>query len=374
MLTSLRTMILAALAAASTVQALPQAQTASSSAATPSTSSTGSSGGKACNNSPTLCGRQYNSITHMGAHNSAFLRDQSTGNSISGNQFQNATVALGAGLRLLQAQVHKPNTTLELCHTSCGLLDAGALASWLSKINDWMVNNPNEVITILLVNSDKAPVSDFASAFESSGLSKIAYKPASNTPTSIWPTLQSMISANTRVVTFITNTQYSTSAPYLLPEFDHVFETPFEVSTINGFNCTVDRPSRASPASSSLSNGYMSLVNHFKYQSVISGLEIPDVTSIDTVNSAATTTTGNLGKHLQDCKAEWNKAPNFVLVDFWNRGDTIAALDSMNGVSDATGRAAIRSDNQSLGSNVAEQRKLGYGALVAFVSAVLLLV
>ncbi|QPH02121.1 hypothetical protein C2857_006327 [Epichloe festucae Fl1] len=371
---SLPRFVLAALVAASSVHALPQAQTSSSSAATPSTSSTGSTGGKACNNSPTLCGRQYNAVTHMGAHNSAFLRDQSTGSSFSGNQFQNATLALDSGLRLLQAQVHKPNTTLELCHSSCSLLDAGALESWLSKINAWMVENPNEVVTILLVNSAKAPASDFASALESSGLSKIAYKSASDTISSTWPTLQSMISANTRVVTFVTNIQYSSSTPHLLPEFEHVFETPFEVSNIDGFNCTLDRPSRAKSASSALSNGFMSLVNHFKYQNVLTGVQIPDVSSIDTINSAATSTAGNLGKHLQECKSEWNKAPNFVLVDFWNRGDVFAALDTMNGISDATGRATVRSGDESLGSSIVHERKLGYGALVAFLFAALLLV
>ncbi|KAG8416666.1 hypothetical protein J3458_007233 [Metarhizium acridum] len=370
MFTPLRQVLLAALAATSAC-AIPQA--AATTAAVPSASSTSSSG-QACNNSPTLCGRQYNAVTHMGAHNSAFLRDSSTGNSLAGNQFKNATAALNAGLRLLQAQVHKPNSTLELCHTSCDLLDAGALESWLKDINAWVTKNPNDVVTLLLVNSDTASASDYAAVFESSGLAKVGYKPQSNVVTSTWPTLQSMISANARVVTFVTNMDYSASTPYLLPEFDHVFETPFEVTTIGGFNCTVDRPSKANPASSSLSNGFMSLVNHFKYQSLVGSIQVPDVDAINTVNSAGTSETGNLGKHLQQCKTEWNKAPNFVLVDFWDKGDPIAALDNMNGVTDATGRSTTQSSGQSAGSNFAKDRKFGIGALVAFVSAAVLLV
>ncbi|KAG6003660.1 hypothetical protein E4U21_001821 [Claviceps maximensis] len=383
---------LAALVAAAATHAAPQAQmasspppssSASSTAPGASMSSSGSTGGgKACNNSPTLCGRPYNAVTHMGAHDSAFLRDQTTGNSISGNQFQDAIQALDSGLRLLQVQVHKPNTTLELCHSSCTLLDAGALDAWLSTINTWMVRNPHDVVTILLVNSDRAPVSEFGSAFESSGLSRIAYKPASNARSSTWPTLQSMIDANTRLVTFITGIQYSSSMPHLLPEFTHVFETPYQVSDINGFNCTVDRPSRASPASTGFADGFMSLVNHFKYQSFIGGLELPDVSSIDVVNSAGTSATGNLGKHLQECKSEWNRAPNFVLVDFWNRGNVLAALDNMNGVTDATGRRAVQqqqqpspqssTDDQSPGNAMVGRVGMGpYAATVAFISAVL---
>lgn len=310
----------------------------------------------------------------MGAHNSAFLRDSSTGNSIAGNQFKNATIALDAGLRLLQAQVHKPNSTLELCHTSCSLLDAGDLETWLKSVNDWVTRNPNDVVTLLLVNANKAPASDFGAAFEASGLAKVAYKPQSNTLTSTWPTLQDMIRSNSRVVTFVTNMDFSASTPYLLPEFDHVFETPFEVTALGGFNCTVDRPSKAKPPSTSLANGYMSLVNHFKYQNLIGTVQVPDADAIETVNSASTEQPGNLGKHLEQCKTEWAKQPNFVLVDFWDKGDPIAALDSMNGVTDAKGRTTTQSSGQSAGSNFAQERKLGTGALVAFVSAALLLV
>lgn len=41
----------------------------------------------ACNNSPDLCSRSYSNITQLGAHDSAFLRDASTGYSSSGNQY-----------------------------------------------------------------------------------------------------------------------------------------------------------------------------------------------------------------------------------------------------------------------------------------------
>ena len=240
MFTSLRSAVVAALAVVAQVQAAPQSS--------PGNNTTSDSGSKACNNSPELCSRQYNNITHMGAHDSSFLRDASTGNSIAGNQFKNATAALNAGIRLLQAQIHKPNTTLEMCHTSCSLLDAGPLETWLSAVNDWMTANPNEVVTLLLVNSDSAPASDFGAVFESSGISKLGYKPQTTSATTNWPTLDSMISQGTRVVSFITNMNYSASTPYLLPEFDFVFETPFEVTQLTGFNCTVDRPSRARPA------------------------------------------------------------------------------------------------------------------------------
>ncbi|KAG6008838.1 hypothetical protein E4U54_008659 [Claviceps lovelessii] len=380
-------LVLAALVAAAAAAAHPQAQLASGSTSAGSTSAGSTSAGSTstdststdqpCNNSPLLCGRAYNAVTYMGAHNSAFVRDDSTRNSLSGNQFQNATLALDAGLRLLQVQVHKLNSTLELCHTSCALLDAGSLEAWLSTIHDWMAANPRDVVTLLLVNSDRAPASEFAPVFERSGLAALAYDPASDSRSFPWPTLQAMITANTRLVTFITNARASPAAPYLMPEFSHVFETRYQISDLAEFNnCTVARPARASPADQGLAKGYLSLVNHFKYQRAFAGFRIPDVDSIDLVNNPDTAALGSLGTHLQQCRTEWKRAPNFVLVDFWNRGNVTAALDAMNGVTDAVGRRTVvlpqQQQQQDHDSGGALVRLDVYGALVAFAALVLL--
>lgn len=41
----------------------------------------------ACNNSPDLCDKSYGEITHLGAHDSPFVRDSSTGDSLFGDQY-----------------------------------------------------------------------------------------------------------------------------------------------------------------------------------------------------------------------------------------------------------------------------------------------
>lgn len=41
----------------------------------------------ACNNSPDLCDKSYGEITHLGAHDSPFVRDASTSNSVAGDQY-----------------------------------------------------------------------------------------------------------------------------------------------------------------------------------------------------------------------------------------------------------------------------------------------
>ncbi|CAG9937731.1 unnamed protein product [Clonostachys rosea f. rosea IK726] len=320
----------------------------------------------ACNNSPTLCNRNYNNITYLGGHNSAFLRDASTDNSISGNQYFNASVALSAGLRLLQAQVHKENNTLRLCHTSCSLLDAGPLQNWLGDVKSWMDKNPNDVVTILLVDSDSATTDEYASAFTGSGISEYGF-----TPSGSWPTLQSMINNGTRLVSYVTGITASSSAPYLLNEWSYVFETAYNVISLTGFNCTLDRPTKAGTASSALSSGLLGLANHFKYATG-GTLQIPDVDNINIVNNAGTSTDGNIGKHLNTCNSEWSTKPTYVLVDFFSEGNPLDAVDSLNGISDVTGRTAAPA--RSTTSGVARPSKpFEFVAILTFLSAVLIL-
>ena len=286
----------------------------------------------------------------MGAHDSTFLRDSATSFSVSGNQFYNATVALSAGIRLLQAQVHNQNGTLELCHTSCSLLDAGPLESFLDDIKTWMDANPNEVVTLLLVNSDNQEASVFGADFVSSGINKYGYTPTSTSgPMSTWPTLQTLITANTRLITFIADITYDSTYPYLINEFDYVFETTFGVTSLSGFNCTLQRPTTLASSTSAISSGFIGLINHFADTAEALGISIPDVTDIATTNSPNTNTTGALGTNGVQCQSEWGSKPTFMLVDFWNVGPSIQTADNLNGIT-ATGRTSVSTAELTAGS------------------------
>lgn len=324
---------------------------------------------KACNNSPDLCDKKYDEITHLGGHNSAFVRDDSTGDSVAGNQFYNATVALDSGLRLLQAQVHDENNTLRLCHSSCDLLDAGPLEDWLGSIKSWMDENKNDVVTVLLVNSDEKDASEFGAAFDGSGLAEYGYEPSGGGDKINWPTLSKMIGDDKRLVSFVTNIDETDEYPYLLEEFKHVFETPFEVTSPSGFNCTADRPSGLDSGSAAIEKGMLPLMNHFLYQDlgIGMGVMLPDVGEIETTNSAEESKTGQLGKHAADCEKEWEQKPVFVLVDFFSEGDTLEVADGLNGVKSAEGRE----DPQSKAA--VHGRGTAMGALAASLMAASLL-
>ncbi|KAK4502839.1 hypothetical protein PRZ48_006265 [Zasmidium cellare] len=298
----------------------------------------------ACNNSPSLCSRQYNNVTYLGAHDSPFLRNDETDFSTSGNQYYNTTQQLASGVRLVTGQIQNPSNSsdLHMCHTSCDLLDAGTLESWLSEIKTWMDANPNDVVTILLVNGPGASASDLAAAYTSSGMAQYAYTPASTSATSTWPTLESMISNGTRAVNFVSTLDDNTDATYLLNEFNYMFENDYNNYNASDFSCTPNRPTNlANQTSTAISSGYMSLVNHFLYEQQAFGISSPNEAAITTTNAPSGGGAGNLGDHASQCAADYGKAPTFLLVDFSNVGPAIDTVDSLNGVSNPSGRTAL---------------------------------
>jgi hypothetical protein len=228
----------------------------------------------------------------------------------------------------------------------------------LEEIKYWMDNNPNEVVTLLLVNSDDESAATFGAVFNSSGISEYGYTPSSTTAAiSTWPTLQTLISANTRLITFIASITYDSTYPFLLPEFTYVFETTYGVSSLDGFNCTLDRPSTVSSSASGISSGYMGLLNHFADTAESFGITVPAVSVIETTNSNSTSTTGALGTHGELCASQWGVKPTFILVDFWNVGPSISTADILNGVSEqTTGRTSVSTAELSSSSSGANRR------------------
>jgi len=89
-----------------------------------------------------------------------------------------------------------------------------------------LVGNPNEVVTVLLVNGADASASDLATEYQQAGISDIAYTPTSSSSSSYdWPTLQSLINNGTRLLNFVATLSDNSGASYLMNEFDYVRRT-----------------------------------------------------------------------------------------------------------------------------------------------------
>lgn len=322
-----------------------------------------SSSSTACNNSPLLCDRAYNNITYLGAHDSPFLRDSSTDYSTSGNQFYNSTVQLNAGVRLLTAQVYSSDGEWHLCHTSCSLLDAGTLSSWLGEIGTWLKSNPDDVVTVLLVNSDSATASELAAQYQTAGVEDYCYTPESTSAPSTWPTLQTLINNGTRLLNFVATLDDNSDAPYLMDEFTYIFENNYDNSSPSNFSCTANRPSSVDgDTSAALQQNLMPLMNHFLYD-VSSGLieiETPDVDAVSTTNAPSGGGTGNLGDAATTCKMTYGKAPQYLLVDFFNAGPAIETVDSLNGVTDPVGRTNVTTSSSETSSSSSSSSGAGH--------------
>ena len=84
----------------------------------------------------------------------------------------------------------------------------------------------------------------------------------------------------------------------------------------------------------------------------------------------AETGVGSLGSRLDNCTGVYGKAPNFVLVDFFNVGPAMKSVDAANGVQGATGRKSVSTEQPSEdleggdGSSGVSARKGSLGAVV----------
>jgi len=263
-----------------------------------------------CNGYSELCSKTFGNVTYIGAHNSYAVGS----NNLAANQDYDVTQQLKDGIRLLQVQAHLQNGAIRLCHSSCLLLDGGLLSDYLKKVKTWLDSNPNEVISILIVNIDNQPASSFAAAYQTASLVDLSYAPETlAVAADQWPTLGTLIDTGKRVLTFMDNSADATAAPYIIDEFTNIWETAFDV-TDTAFPCTLNRTSGTAA-------GKMGLSNHFldTYATVIgvSSL-VPDKASLNTTN--AVSGVGSIGQESQTCAALNGKQQTFYMVDYYNYG------------------------------------------------------
>ncbi|TKY89531.1 hypothetical protein EX895_001316 [Sporisorium graminicola] len=285
-----------------------------------------------CNGDASLCSRLYSNVTYIGAHNS-YAVGTIDGASTGKNQEQTVTTQLNDGIRLLQVQAHKSSNSssgsgIDLCHSSCSLENGGTLESYLSKVKSWVDSNPNDVLTLLIVNSDDLAVSNFATAFQSTGLSSKAYSPGTAAlAKDAWPTLGSLIDAGKNVVVFIDNSADVSSVPYILPHFQNTWENAYD-QTATPFNCSIDRINAGSQAAN-----LMYLVNHYldtSFSLFGTTVYIPDTAQLSTTNSYA-----SVMSNANNCAGlHGGVYPTYVLTDFYDfgNGSVFQAAARMNGV------------------------------------------
>ncbi|KAK4692970.1 hypothetical protein P7C71_g4335, partial [Lecanoromycetidae sp. Uapishka_2] len=247
------------------------------------------------------------------------------------NQNVEVTSQLNAGIRFLQAQTHLDRQgTLSLCHTDCGMKDAGSLGSFLRTISTWLHEHPKEVLTLLLTNGDYVDIDHFVKAFNSSGAQDFAYVPLASHAAAVldsWPTLSEIIASGKRLVVFLDSGANET-APYILPEFDYFWETPFDTTDPNFLQCIVSRPGDLAQQPS-VTSQRMYIMNHFLDTDIL-GMDLPD--RYDAERTNAVTGDGSIGAQAELCRGLHGRPPNGILVDYFDRGDVFKAQNILNGL------------------------------------------
>lgn len=282
---------------------------------------------------PSLYSHRYSEQTFIGSHNAAAIRTEENNWSLSGNQYYNVSTQLSSGIRLLQAQGHRdPNTgsdDIRLCHFNCALMDGGSLLDFLRTVEDFLQREPNEVITLLFVNTG-VPLSSWAKAFFEARLDLLSFIPPADKRqgqmrTSDWPTIASMVATNKRLVAFLSSGADEEEVPFLLPEFDYLFETDFGIESPDQYSCA---PARPRYADDSFVPDRLSLVNHFLYAKFL-GFRFPNASFAGETNAAGFRA-GQLGEHAARCRSAYERRPNFLLVDFFNEGDVFDVEEGLN--------------------------------------------
>jgi hypothetical protein len=193
-----------------------------------------------------------------------------------------------------------------LCHAMCEL----GSTLWLDNlraVKDWLDLHPREVVT-LFVQDEVAPV-DTARVVEESGLKPYVYTPAED---GSWPTLGEMVDAGTRLVVLMENEGGGELLPWLIPGFEVVQDTPYLFKSPDDFSC---EPNRGDADAS------LFLVNHW----IDDWRRVPQ-------NSALVNARAVLLPRLEECEAERGQLPNFVAVDYYDRGDLLGVVDELNGL------------------------------------------
>lgn len=138
----------------------------------------------------------------------------------------------------------------------------------LRQVRDWMDAYPREVVTLFV--QDEVSPRETAAVVEEAGLLPMVHQPAAD---GAWPTLGEMVGSGRRLVVLMENRSGGDTWPWLIDDWRHVPRNSAEVNA-------------------------------------------RDV----------------LEPRLRECAEERGQLPDFVAVDYYDRGDLFAVIDDLNGV------------------------------------------
>jgi hypothetical protein len=221
--------------------------------------------------------------------------------------------AVEAAMRIRDRLVGKPEGEPEvyLAHGFCEL-GATRFVTALTEMKEFLVENPDEIVIIIIQDEGVTPA-DVAACFAKSGLEEIVYRGAVTPP---WPTLRELVERDQRVLVFAEN--HSEGVPWYHQAFEVFQETPYGFKTPEAMS---NAPNRGG------TSGSLLLMNHWietAPASLPSNAEI--VNAYDFLLSRA-----------RRCRRARGMPPNLIAVDFYRTGDLFQVCRTMNGIPEPAG-------------------------------------
>ncbi len=194
-----------------------------------------------------------------------------------------------------------------MCH---GLCETGStpFVPTLEQIRGWLIAHPTEVVTLFI--EDHVAADLIADDIVAAGLvPMIASPPPPGEP---WPTLGEMVDADRRLVVMLEEGDGGDAAPWLVNGFEYTQDTPYTFPSVGDFSCDENRGPADAP---------LFLLNHWlaNFTSL--------VTDAERVNRRAVLLT-----RAEQCREERGQIPNFIAVNYTDRGDLYAVVDALNNV------------------------------------------
>ena len=259
----------------------------------------------ACNGHEELCARRLDRTVFATTHNSFAARREGYA-SFNANQFSGIEAQLGDGIRALMLDVHRDGGELALCHGYC-FLGRTPHREALKAIRRFLEENPREVLALLY--EDHVPPREIEADFLSLGLESYAYVHPPGAP---WPTLGEMVDAGTRLL--VMGERGSPPPDWYHSMWDLASDNPYGQRSVADFGCSPHRGRR--------SNSLL-LMNHW----LNTILDLPSEEGAATANQVEV-----LYPRTMDCIQETRRVPNFVAVNYYERGDLLGLVEMLNGV------------------------------------------
>lgn len=252
------------------------------------------------NNEPALPADEirYDKVTWLCAHNA--MNNAEDGWLIP-NQNWSISRQLSKGVHAQMWDVWPEGDRIVLRHgpPEATPLGTSPLEDALKEVVSYLKKNPRAVITLFLESYVEAEA--LRTVFEQTGAAAYCYKQSTKAP---WPELGTLRKSGKRLIVFTDRPDHKNT--WLMSQWNHCVETPWKsTSTENMPNC-YDRGKKENS---------LFIVNHF----VTNPLPTPD-------QALKANSLPVLQKRFQDLKTMLGRTPQFLTVDFTDKGDCFRFL------------------------------------------------